>query len=46
MMRDRLPARLADARSMKDAFELLRSYPTIGDFLAYQYLTDLNTAAY
>lgn len=42
MMRDRLPARLADARSMKDAFELLRSYPTIGDFLAYQYLTDLN----
>jgi len=42
MMRERLPARLADAHSMKDAFELLRSYPTIGDFLAYQYLTDLN----
>jgi hypothetical protein len=27
---------------MKDAFELLRSYPTIGDFLAYQYATDIN----
>lgn len=42
MMRDRLPSRLTDARSMKTAFELLRSYPTIGDFLAYQYVTDLN----
>lgn len=42
MMHERLPARLAEAQSMKEAFELLRSYPTIGDFLAYQYLTDLN----
>ena len=24
------------------AFDLLRSYPTLGDFLAYQYVTDLN----
>ncbi len=42
MMRDELPARLKDAPSMGKAFELLRSYPTIGDFLAYQYVTDLN----
>lgn len=42
MMREELPARLADAPSMGKAFELLRSYPTIGDFLAYQYVTDLN----
>jgi thymidylate kinase len=42
MMRNELPARLADASSMRKAFELLRSYPTIGDFLAYQYVTDLN----
>ncbi len=42
MMRDELPARLADAHSMGIAFDLLRSYPTIGDFLAYQYVTDLN----
>jgi hypothetical protein len=27
---------------MQDAFTLLRSYPTFGDFLAYQYVTDLN----
>ena len=42
MMRDELPARLADARRMQDAFELLLSYPTIGDFLAYQFATDIN----
>lgn len=42
MMGDELPQRLMGARSMRQAFELLRSYPTIGDFLAYQYITDLN----
>ena len=42
MMRDRVAYRIADASSMKEAFEILRSYPTIGDFLAYQYVTDLN----
>ena len=42
MMQDELPLRLTDAPSMREAFDLLRSYPTIGDFLAYQYVTDLN----
>jgi thymidylate kinase len=42
MMRDELPARLVDTSSMEQAFKLLRSYPTLGDFLAYQYVTDLN----
>jgi thymidylate kinase len=42
MLKDNLPARLAEAPSMGKAFELLRAYPTIGDFLAYQYVTDLN----
>lgn len=27
---------------MQPAFELLRSYPTIGDFLAYRFVTDIN----
>ena len=27
---------------MRQAFEILRSYPMIGDFLAYQFVTDLN----
>ncbi len=38
MMVDRLPDRLAQARSMQDGFEKFRSYPTIGDFLAYQFV--------
>ncbi|WP_373928448.1 putative DNA base hypermodification protein [Sphingomonas aerolata] len=42
MMRDELPNRLAAARSMQTGFELLRAYPTIGDFLAYQFITDVN----
>lgn len=42
MMKNDLPSRLADCKSMENAFGLLRSYPTIGDFLAYQYVTDLN----
>ena len=27
---------------MQEAFDLIRAYPTIGDFLAYQYVTDVN----
>ena len=42
MTADRLGDRLADTRSMKAGFELLRSYPMIGDFLAYQFITDIN----
>lgn len=42
MMRDELPLKLAGLKKMQQAFELLRSYPTIGDFLAYQFATDIN----
>jgi hypothetical protein len=42
MMADRLAERLAQTRSMQEGFEKLRSYPTIGDFLAYQFITDIN----
>ncbi|HEV3456480.1 MAG TPA: nucleotide kinase domain-containing protein [Thermoanaerobaculia bacterium] len=42
MMTGRLPERIAEAPSMQRAFEFLRGYPTIGDFLAYQFVTDLN----
>jgi hypothetical protein len=42
MVAEALPERIAEARRMADAFELLRAYPTIGDFLAYQYVIDLN----
>ena len=42
MMADELPKQLSDTSSMQEAFEMLRSYPSLGDFLAYQYVTDLN----
>ena len=42
MLADSLPRRLTECRSMQQAFELLKSYSGIGDFLAYQYATDLN----
>ncbi|MDD9963293.1 MAG: putative DNA base hypermodification protein [Gammaproteobacteria bacterium] len=42
MMEDCLAERLTDAGSMKEGYDLLRSYPSIGNFLAYQYITDIN----
>jgi hypothetical protein len=42
MMVDRLAERLAQTQSMQEGFEKLRAYPTIGDFLAYQFITDIN----
>ena len=42
MMGDEVPYQIANASNMKQAFEILRSYPTIGNFLGYQFVTDLN----
>ncbi|MFC7298966.1 nucleotide kinase domain-containing protein [Herminiimonas aquatilis] len=42
MMHDGVPQTLTGLTRMQSAFELLRSYPTIGDFLAYQFVTDIN----
>lgn len=42
MIQKDVPLRLQECRSMREGFELLRSYPLIGDFLAYQLITDLN----
>ena len=42
MMEDNLASRIQSSNSMQEVFDLLKSYPTIGDFLAYQYATDIN----
>jgi len=42
MMADELPHQLADTPNMHKGFDLLRKYPTLGDFLAYQFITDVN----
>lgn len=42
MIKEKVPYKLQHCKSMSEAYSLLRSYPTIGDFLAYQYVTDIN----
>lgn len=42
MMRDGAPRRIARARSLQQVFDILRSYPSLGDFLAFQFTIDLN----
>jgi hypothetical protein len=42
MIEDGVPWRLTELKTMKEAFDLLLSYPTMGKFLAYQFVTDLN----
>lgn len=42
MLKDDLPRKLADSDSLECAFKLLVDYHSIGDFLGYQFATDLN----
>lgn len=42
MMADGAPKKMAKAGSLRGAFELLRSYPSLGDFLAFQFAIDIN----
>ncbi|HYV39983.1 MAG TPA: nucleotide kinase domain-containing protein [Gemmataceae bacterium] len=42
MMLDGLPQKVARAGRMQDGFNLLVDYPSVGDFLAYQFITDIN----
>jgi len=42
MITNELHKKLRDAQSMQEGFHLLREYPTVGNFLAYQFITDLN----
>ncbi len=42
MMRDGAPRRIGQASSLQEVFEVLRGYPSLGDFLAFQFAIDLN----
>ena len=42
MMQDEAPKRISDASSMRRVYEILLSYPMVGNFLGYQFATDLN----
>lgn len=42
MVHGGLALKLGRTRTMREGFELIRSYPSIGDFLAYQFVVDIN----
>ena len=42
MIKDEIPDRLTEVKSMREGFDLLTSYSSIGNFLGYQYITDIN----
>lgn len=42
MINDGLAAKLTNADSMREAFEIIKAYPGMGDFLAFQFLIDIN----
>lgn len=42
MMRDAAPSRIERAGSLSQVFDVLRSYPSLGNFLSYQFAIDLN----
>lgn len=42
MLAEGLTEKLCESTSMADVFALLKSYRSIGDFLAYQFATDIN----
>lgn len=39
---DRMQDKILKCKTMKEAFDILKSYPLIGSFLAYQLITDIN----
>ena len=45
MLRDEAPARVVDAQSLETVFTILKGYPSIGPFLAFQFAIDLNYSA-
>lgn len=42
MMRNDFTSKVISSKSMDNLYKLLKSYPLIGPFLAYQYATDIN----
>ena len=45
MLRQDAPARIQDAGSLQEVYSILRQYPSIGPFLAFQLAIDLNYSA-
>ena len=41
-LEDKIYEKLLSCNTMKEAFDILKAYPLIGNFLAYQLITDIN----
>ncbi len=39
---DKVQNKILECKTMKEAFNIIRSYPLIGNFMAYQLVTDIN----
>lgn len=46
MLNERVDEQIQEARNMEAAYKVLLAYPSIGPFLAYQFLIDLNYSAH
>jgi hypothetical protein len=42
MIKDAIPYKLQECRDMESVYKLLLTYPSIGEFLAYQFTIDIN----
>lgn len=42
MMNNKISLKIAKSKSMKELYEILLSYPTLGKFLSFQYCIDIN----
>lgn len=45
MMKDDLPTRVQDSKSLSEVFWTLKAYPSIGNFIAFQLAIDINYSA-
>lgn len=45
MLRDKAPDHIADADSLEAVYTILRSFPSVGPFLGFQFAIDLNYSA-
>ena len=39
---DKIASKIKACKTMKEAFDIIKSYPLIGNFMAYQLVTDIN----
>lgn len=41
-LKDHIDTKIINSKNMEDAFNIIKSYPLIGNFMAYQLITDIN----